>query len=55
MSKIVVPLWVQSKAVYSTSWCRLVLIRERKQELISSFIPKRLASLGIAVDVSIVA
>ena len=27
-------LWVQLKAVYSTSWCRLVLIRERNQKLI---------------------
>ena len=27
-------LWVESKAVYSTSWCRLVLIRERNQKLI---------------------
>ena len=27
-------LWVQLKAVYSTSWCNLVLIRERKQKLI---------------------
>ena len=27
-------LWVQLKAVCSTSWCRLVLIRERNQRLI---------------------
>ena len=27
-------LWVQLKAVYSTFWCRLVLIRERNQKLI---------------------
>ena len=27
-------LWVQLKAVYSMSWCHLVLIRERKQKLI---------------------
>ena len=27
-------LWVQLKAVYSTSWCRLVLVRERNQKLI---------------------
>ena len=27
-------LWVQLKAVYSTSWCCIVLIRERNQKLI---------------------
>ena len=27
-------LWVQLKSVYSLSWCRLVLIRERKHKLI---------------------
>ena len=27
-------LWIQLKAVYSTSFCRLVLIRERKQKVI---------------------
>ena len=27
-------LWLQSKAVYSTSWCCLVLIREKNQKLI---------------------
>ena len=27
-------LWVQLKAVHSTSWCRLVLIREKGQKLI---------------------
>ena len=32
--KLLSVLWVQLKPVYPTSWCRLVLIRERKQKLI---------------------
>ena len=32
--KLLPVLWVQLKTVYSTSWFRLVLIREKKQKLI---------------------
>ena len=32
--KLLPVLWVQLKAVYSTSWCHLVLFRERRQKVI---------------------
>ena len=46
-------LWVQLKAVYSTSWCRLVLISERNQKLIILIHTLRIDQLRVLQLVSL--